>query len=241
MLIMFWVGLIWREDDDAERQAPPARLAKADWRPAVALATVLALATAYQAHVVAHPMHAAQLTPPEGAGWQREASAMTSWEPHWRGMDQMLTAHYRGGERRVMLNVAWYGGQRQDAELINSQNILVPEKHPVWRQLGRKTTRHDLESGPLELVESVLDSRAENQRLLVWQWHRIQARDGISPYRAKIELTLSALLGQGTEATAVILAAPFENDPAEARAVLTAFLAAHKTALDASLDRANEP
>lgn len=241
MLIMFWVGLIWREDDDADRQAPPARLAKADWRPAVALAVVLALATAYQAHVVAHPMHAAQLTPPEGAGWQREASAMTSWEPQWRGMDQMLTAHYRGGERRVMLNVAWYGGQRQDAELINSQNILVPEKHPVWRQLGRKTTRHDLEGGPLELVESVLDSRAENQRLLVWQWHRIQARDGISPYRAKIELTLSALLGQGTEAAAVIVAAPYENDPAEARATLKAFLAAHKAALDASLDRANEP
>ncbi|KAF0102827.1 MAG: hypothetical protein FD187_810 [bacterium] len=241
MLVMFWVGLIWREDDDAEREPPPARTAKSDWRPALALAAVLALATAYQAHVVGHSMHAAHLSPPQGAGWEREASAMTSWAPHWQGMDQMLTAHYRAGERRVMLNVAWYGAQRDGAELINSQNIMVPEKHPVWRSLGRKVTRHEVAGAPLELAESVMDSRADNQRLLVWQWQRIQGRDGISPYRAKIELTLSALLGEGTEAAAVILAAPYENDPAEARAILTAFLAEHKVALDASLDRANEP
>jgi len=241
MLIMFWVGLIWREDDDAERERPPARLARVDWRPALALVALLIAAPVYERHVAAQPMPDVRLVLPQGPGWEREESAMTSWTPHWQGMDQMLTGHYRAGERRVMLNVAWYAAQRKGSELINSQNIMVPEKHPVWRLLGRKSTRQDLAGGSLELVEAVLDARPENQRLLVWQWHRIQGRDGISPYRAKIELTLSALLGQGTEAAAVILAAPYENDPAEARAILTDFIAAHKTALDASVDRANEP
>lgn len=241
MLIMFWVGLIWREDDDTDRQPPAARVARVDWRPALALVALLIAAPAYERQIAAQPMPDVRLALPQGAGWEREDAAMTSWTPHWQGMDQMLTGHYRAGEQRVMLNVAWYGAQREGAELINSQNIMVPEKHPVWRMLGRKTTRQDLAGGSVELAEAVLDSRAENQRLLVWQWHRIQGRDGISPYRAKIELTLSALLGQGTEAAAVILAAPYENDPAEARAILTAFLAAHKTALDASVDRANEP
>lgn len=241
MLLMFWVGLIWREDDAEEDAPPPPHAPRLDWRPALALVAVLVLAPAYERHVAAQPLHVANLGLPEAAGWTREDVAMTSWTPRWQGMDQMLTGHYRGERGPIMLNVAWYAGQRQGAELINSQNILVPEKHPVWRVLGRRLTQHEVAGGPLQLAESVLDSRAENQRLLVWQWHRIQGRDGISPYLAKVELTLSALRGHGTEAAAVIVAAPFENDPAEARAVLTAFLAAHKSALDAKLDRANEP
>ncbi len=32
--------------------------------------------------------------------------------------------------------LAYYPQQKQDAELINSQNVMIPQKHPVWHQLA---------------------------------------------------------------------------------------------------------
>jgi len=242
MLLLFSVGMIWREDDDGEKTAPAAVAAKLAWRPIVALLAVLALMPLYEARVAAKPMHQPDLQLPAGtAGWTREETSFTSWAPHWHGMDEQRDGYFRKGEQRVMLRVYWYGAQRQDAELINSRNIMVPEKHPIWRAMGRKIRPAELDGETVELAESRLDSRAENQRLLVWQWHRIQGRDGISPYRAKIELAFSALLGRGDEAATVIVAASYVNDPSEAEKALADFLAAYKAALDARLDRANEP
>ncbi len=243
MLLMFWVGLLWREDHDEPAPPPPAPPPRAHWRPVAAVLALLALPAAYALHLSDKTVHAPGLALPEPAvGWTRVVEAPTSWQPHWRGMDQMLVGYYRADSGdSVSLHVAWYGAQRHDAELINSQNYMVPERHPVWRDLGRTVTRREVAGHSLPLAASLLDSPAQMQRLLVWQWHRIQGRDGISPYRAKLELAWSALLGRGDEAAAVIVAAPYARDQAEAEATLRAFLDAHKPALDAALDRANEP
>ena len=75
---------------------------------------------------------------------------------------------------------------------------------------------------------------------MAWQWHRIQGKDGINPYRAKIDLALAKLLGRQDIGAAVIIATPYRDkvDADKAAAVLAEFLAAHKPALDAMLDRA---
>lgn len=242
MLAMFWVGLIWREDMEEEAAAAPARKPAFAYPAVIALLAVLALLPLYESHlenrVIATPSLA---LPTPVADWAREETPFSSWEPHWIGMDRQLLGHYRKGDQRIMLFVAWYGAQRQDAELINSQNYMVRQKHPEWRDMRRAVTQVDLAGRPLPLAETGLLAHGSNQRILVWQWHRINGKDGIDPYRAKFDLALRKLLGRHDEAAAIIVATPYTEDAKAAAATLKDFAAAHKAALDSQLDQTARP
>jgi exosortase A len=242
MLAMFWVGLFWREDMGEEAEAAPARQPAFAYPAVIALLAVLALLPLYESHlehrVIATPSLA---LPTPVADWAREETPFSSWEPHWIGMDQQLLGHYRKGDQRIMLFVAWYGAQRQDAELINSQNYMVRQKHPEWRAMRRVVTQVDLAGRPLPLAESGLLAHGSSQRILVWQWHRIGGKDGIDPYRAKFDLALDKLLGQPDEAAAIIVATPYTEDAKTAAATLADFVASHKAALDSQLDQTGKP
>jgi len=242
MLAMFWIGLIWREDLAEEPTPKPAVKPTFAYPAMAALLVVLALLPLYESRIdnrtIATP---ALALPAPVQGWTQEEAPFSSWEPHWVGMDQKLLGHYRNGDQQVMLFVGWYGAQRQDAELINSQNYMVREKHPEWRSMRRVVKQSSLGQQVIPLAESGLMAHGSNQRILVWQWHRIDGKDGISPYRAKFDLALSKLLGQPDEATAIIVATPYTEDAKAAAATLDAFLASHKAALDGQLDQTAKP
>jgi exosortase A len=242
MLIMFWVGLIWREDLGEPPAPPAAATARPAHVQAAALAAFLGLLSLYEGHLDNRAIAAPKLALPAPAqGWQRVETPFSSWEPHWVGMDSKLLGHYRKDDRQILLFVAWYGAQRQDAELINSQNYMVREKHPEWRSMRRTPTQAEIAGRPLPLAESGLMAQGGNQRILAWQWHRIRGKDDINPYRAKFDLALSKLLGRADEATAIIVATPYTEDEKAAAAALKAFLAAHKAELDGQLDRVGRP
>ncbi len=242
MLAMFWVGLFWREDLAEERQPDPAVKPVLALPAAMALLALMALIPFYEGRLSSRPIATPVFNlPSPAAGWTRETQPFSNWEPHWVGADQRLLGYYRKGEQRVMLFLGWYGAQRQDAELINTQNYMVRQKHPDWRSMRRTLTQHGINGAMLPLAESGLLAYAGNQRILAWQWHRIQGRDGINPYQAKFELALSKLLGQADEAAAVIVATPYTEDEKAAAATLNEFLAGHKAELDRQLDRTGTP
>jgi exosortase A len=241
MLIMFWVGLIWREDLD--EMPPPAAAIKA--RPAYAAALALAVALAafpiYERQLDSRPPAVAALQLPAPAqGWQRSDTAFSDWVPRWMGMDSKLAGYYRKGDQQVLLYVAWYGTQRQDAELINTQNYMVRQKHPEWRDMHRLEMQTEIAGRPLPMAESGLMATGDSRRILVWQWYRIQGRDGISPYRAKFDLALAKLSGRSDAAAAIIVATPYTEDAKAATATIRDFVTAHKAALDAQLDQAEK-
>jgi hypothetical protein len=91
------------------------------------------------------------------------------------------------------------------------------------------------------MAESGLMAQSGGQRILVWQGHRIHAKDGISPYRAKLELALNKLMGRPDEAAAIIIATPYTENAQAAVVTLKAFVTAHKAALDAELDQIEKP
>jgi len=241
MMVMFWVGLIWREDLD-EASPPPATTAiRAAPLHAVALALLMAAFPLYEGHLSSRPVpHPALVLPVPAAGWQISQGAFSSWQPHWHGMDIQRIENYQRGEQQVMLFLAWYGTQRDNAELINSRNIMIREKHPDWRQVGRDTLTRNVAGQALPLYEAHLLANHGSQRILAWQWHRIRGKDGVSPYRAKIDLALAKLLGRQDSGAAIIVATPYRDkqDVDQANAALAEFLAAHKPALDAMLDQA---
>jgi EpsI family protein len=208
---------------------------------AAGLALFLAAFPLYEGHLASRPVPTPALAlPAPAAGWQASQTAFSSWLPQWHGMDIQRIENYRRGEQQVMLFLAWYGTQRDNAELINSRNIMVREKHPEWRQVGRDTLTRNVAGQALPLYQAQLLANDEHQRILAWQWHRIQGQDGINPYQAKIDLALAKLLGRQDIGAAVIVATPYRDkiDADKAAAVLAEFLAAHKPALDVMLDRA---
>jgi exosortase A len=241
MLAMFWVGMLWREDLDEPAHPEPTTAPRSAPIHVAALAVILTAFPLYESHSDSRPVPKVTLDLPRAAaGWQGSAEAFSTWEPHWHGMDIERVRYYQRDGQQVMFYLAWYGTQRDNAELINSQNYMVVQKHPAWRQVGRDNPMKTVAGKALPIYEARLLSTDETQRILVWQWNRIEGRDDVNPYRAKIELALDKLLGRPDIGAAVIVATPYrdKNDVDKAGAVLSDFLAAHKVLLDSALDRA---
>jgi exosortase A len=243
MLAMFWVGLIWREDMDGVATPPPATSSpRSAPLHTAALAALLALFPLYEGHLSSRPVPAPTLALPAPAGgWQVSREGFSDWLPQWHGMDIERIGNYVRGDQRVLLFVAWYGTQREDRELINSQNIMIRQKHPEWRQVGRDNLTRTIAGKTLPLYQAQLLANDDQRRILAWQWNRIDGKDGINPYFAKLDLALAKLLGEQDSAAAIIVATPYqERDKSEtAAAVLADFLASNKPALDALLDAAD--
>lgn len=244
MLLMFWAGLFWREDLEMPEAPPPTHEVRAAPVYATLLVAFLAAFPLYEGHLAQRPVPQRTLAlPPPAADWQVDSEPFSDWQPQWSGMDVERIAHYRHGERQVMLYLAWYGTQRDHAELINSRNIMIQEKHPEWRQIGRSFPTREVGAQSMPVYQARLTRGDNSQRLLAWQWHRIKGQDGIDPYRAKLDLALAKLMGRQDMGAAIVITTPYhdEEELAQAQAVLSDFAAQHKLALDRMLDQADQP
>jgi len=159
MMLLFWVGARWREDDapvPADPRAGTSNIALpgAGVRPVgtAALATLLVVAAwpawaAYLDHRADADTRVVALAAPQDAGgWQRQPDQATEWRPSYKGATASVFETYAKGEQQVMLYVAVYRNQKQGAELINSQNVMIHQKHPVWSNIGesrRAETTYD--------------------------------------------------------------------------------------------------
>src|SRR5690606_23777215 len=107
-----------------------------------------------------------QATAPAGSGgWERVEHDWLDWKPRYIAPDQEIQVSYRRSDQRVGLYLAFYGRQRQDAELINTQNVMVPQKHPVWREVQRTRVDIDLPDSRLQVRQARL--AGSGQRVLV--------------------------------------------------------------------------
>ena len=241
MLAMFSVGLIWREDLVEEIPPPPTTSLRSAPMAVLLLTLVLMLFPLYEGHLGNRPVpHPALALPRPAAGWQAIATPITTWLPMWQGMDVQQVGYYRRGEQEVMLYLAWYGTQRENAQLITSQNVFIRQKHPEWRQVAREYPGRNLAGQMTSIYEGRLVSTGERQRLLAWQWNRIDGEDYVSPYRAKLELAYDRMRNRPDSGAAIIVAAPYrdKSDASPAASAMSDFLAAHKAALDTVLDQA---
>lgn len=238
MLLMFWVGLIWREDGVVVASAHPAVASTP--RPAWGMAAVLVLLTTLAPlwqRTLATPTPRVTLTaPPVAKGWQETATAFNDWLPRWLGMDARLVRHYAKGADRVQLFVAYYGQQRQDAELINSQNVMVEQQHVRWQNVGQRVRYVEIAGIPYRILEAKLRTERD-ERILAWQWNRVQGRNDLHPLWIKIKLAVTKVLGGRDDGAAYIIAAPYDDQPAAAERVLRDYLAAMGMTLNAIMDR----
>jgi len=244
MLLLFWIGAFWREDEpeataQANAPAPSAAASGLNWS---VKGLVLTLAA-----ILPWPMYAQYLDARSAAkveivltrpspvqGWQ-QAAAFTDWHPRYAGATLEFQQAYRRDNRVVGVFFAYYRTQQQAAELHNSQNVMTPQKHPVWRKAGESVRSLSLPGQAVEATQTLL--RSDAQRLLIWEWNRIGQRHTNNFYLDKVRLALNKVLGMRDDGAAIVVYAPYEDDPQQAAAILESFIADMLPAINASLDQ----
>jgi EpsI family protein len=242
MLLLFWVGSFWREDDQPEpasaQAAEPASGASRRWLPFALLAlTVAGVWPAYAAWLDSRPLPVvASLQVEVQGGWQ-PGDAFTTWVPHWIGADRQLRQDYTQAGRNVLLQLDYYATQRQDAELINSQNFMIRQKDPAWSNVGEGIVMVDMGGGPRQVRQAKLRG-SDGQRLLVWQWNLIDRRPVVNEHFAKLMLASARVRMKRDDGLSVLIATPYENGEIEAAAATLAHFAADmEPAIGRAIDR----
>lgn len=242
MLLLFWGGSFWREDD--QDVVPGTVRLMAHRVTSVPLATaavaVLALASlwvGYAHYLDTRPlpaMSALQVAPAHG--WQK-VSPQIDWKPHWLGADRRYQASFSQRERTVFLDLNYYATQRQGSELINSQNYMVSQsKHEAWINVGESLASVEVNGQP-RTVRQARMKRKTGERLLVWQWNVVDGRATVNDPLAKFWLALKGISFQRDEGTSVLIAAPYVNSPDEATPVLAAFVTEMEPAIETAIRR----
>jgi exosortase A len=247
MLLLFWIGSFWREDDQPEPvsahqpAAAPASPARPLLPVALGVLVVAGLWPAYAAWLTARPLPAMpELQVEAQRGWQ-PADAFTGWVPHWIGADRQLRQAYSQAGRAVMLELNYYATQRQGAELVNSQNFMIRQKDPDWSNVGERIATFEI-GGHTRQVRQAKMRGSTGQRLLVWQWNLIGTRATVNDPVAKLILAVDRVQLKRDDGLSVLIATPYEETELEAAAAtLARFAADMEPAIAGALDRVDGP
>jgi exosortase A len=244
--IMFFIGSFWRDPDVAhlprmlsnKRSGPGAAVAAAV--AAVAVAAVWpALAWSLRAEMPATGA-AVVAAPAAGAGWKATDREAWDWRPHIVGADGERYDFYTDdGGTPVGLYLGAYLSQRQDAELLSSQNQMVVQKHPVWSDKEQTTRQITIAGQPYQVNQSRLASQT-GRRLLVWSWYRIGDRYTGNPYVGKLFEAATLLFHGRRDGSMIVVAAPYTEHEEKAAEALQGFIDAMLPSIEKTLEEATK-
>ncbi len=252
MMLLFWVGNFWRDDDEADLAAPavdastPVRPAARSRGAAIATMTAASIAIAapwpalgewLERIADAHRPGAVAI---DGiAGWQGDAPTFTNFVPHYRGARATENETFASGDRKVALFVGYYSGQLSNGLMVTYDNDVVIVGDKVWGAVTRRQLTVP-SAGELSVVESEVKTDA-GERLLTWRWYWVNGRLTTSNYLAKIYNALDKLTGRGDDSAVIVVTTPLSGPSAPpAAATLEAFVAAARPRIAERLDAIRE-
>jgi exosortase A len=153
----------------------------------------------------------------DSGSWHVTASSGT-WRPHFPSPSAEVSQTFQKGSEEVGLYIGYYRNQNQARKLVSSQNALVKSNDAEWNELTRGSRDVDL-SGKSLPVRSVVLTRANGERMVVWQWYWINGWLTASDYWAKGYTALSRLLGRGDDSAVIVLYATDDHRSGGANAL----------------------
>lgn len=247
MMLMFWVGSLWRDPPVAglsntpgvppEVPVPLARPTFALPLMALAIAAVSSFWPAYSLRMSDRYIKAApHLSTPRPVGdWQLAAQPPVDWEPQFRFERASLVKTFAKGDRVVTVNIKYYRHQVQDLEMINSANMIASSRSP-WHIMETKPTSVHLAGHAASIRETRL--RSKGGEVLVWHWFNVGQIHTGSEALAKLATAHSRITEGSDDAAAVFLWAPINERGVPASEVLADFVGAMWGSIDETLRRA---
>ncbi len=206
-------------DDPPPATRGPARTA------AVAVASLLLIAAfpAYSRMIEDRGLqvdHAAPVAPPAVGDVWLAVDEGDPLEVRLAGLDPTLRQSYADGDRRVQFMTAYVPVQRQGQEVVSRYHSFEPGSWlRVWGWVEMVALAgSDLQVRAVELRRG-LDGR------LVWYWYWVDGHATADPLVAKLLEIKAKLLGGRLDAALIVVAADFDEDPAEAASAMAAFVA----------------
>ena len=249
MLLLFWIGAFWREDVaeiPIQQNAMAPAMESSNLTPfikAMLLVFVVTLPWSFYAQYLdartADKITLAAVPPVPVNGWQ-QADPFTSWQPQYINPTLQWQQTYRRNGQLVGVFITYYRTQQQGAELNNSQNVMIRQKHPIWSDVGESERPVALRNTATVAVTQTL-LKSANQRLLTWDWDRIDKRYMNNVYSEKVLLAFKKVFGMRDDGTAIVVFTPYEGDPQQAALVLQSFIADMLPAIETSIDQTIQP
>ena len=248
MLLLFWLGSFWREDIPGE--APGGQVSRVPIKPAITApprSTFLTVSAVVLIVVAVWPLLGSRMNtvndtpikvslndPTPRGDWHFAERPLTEWRPEYTNTDASLDRTYQSGNRKVTLYLAYYRRQRQGAELINSDNVLIHQKDPVWSQTADSPYQVTIAGKHWEVRLAKMES--DHQDLLVWYWFWVNGRTTTNHYLAKLWDAKAKLLGEVGDAAAVIIYTPLSDQIGDSEHVLKSFMKAMQPSIEATLE-----
>jgi EpsI family protein len=228
MLLMFWIGSLWREPGAEPLAVFPAQTGdngpgKSRFAAAAAL-VLLAIWPAWSTQIltrVAAPVPESYLRAPELPGWGMRAAPFTEWRPRFLRPNATVEQVYERDTHAVGLQILYYSRETNGAELINSQNVLVTEVDRNWRQIDQGTL-NIAHFGLKQVTTSRL--KGSSQGLIIWQWYYVDGVYTDNTYVAKLLEARARLLGRTRPSAALLVYAPVEVNAAATQTMLRGFV-----------------
>lgn len=247
MLVLFWVGSIWREDtDEAVAFTAPARTAD---RP-VALGSILTATLVAAALVSIWPLMAT-LSRPAGpavspalkapapvGNWQSVDPTLASWKPRFVNPRAEVFQSYADGKARVALYIGYYRHQWQDSQLISSQNSLASATSGEWLVSVEALRPIRVSDDEFALAETQLRNNTGN--LLVWRWYWVDGRFTANRYLAKLLQAKANLTGGGDDGAVVVVYASLDQSRERTAETLRHFVESMSPAIKSGLQSARD-
>jgi len=241
VMLMFWIGSFWwdREPEsepataltDAEQQAGARSYW---WGLPLVLLLLLAAPVAMQVARSGSAGTTPQIPVPQAlGGWTLVDAPLSTWQPDYKGPTATRLASYRRDGAQVDVELFDYRDQSQGAELVNSQNILIRQKHPIWQMRSAGPTQITLNGASTGATQSVLNSRA--LRLLTWEWYWIDGHVTSNDYIAKALEAMARITDPGRGGFALVLSTPIEEQDKRGHQRLQSFVDAMWPALETSM------
>lgn len=245
MLLLFWVGSFWREDQvDETKKEVVARqstskkegsLAKSIWAAGAVLLVALIWPT-YAAYLERNDYlnvtPEINITLPFSHGGD-----VYNWEPTYIGTPVKDRQVYSYQGKSVRMYVTYYYNQVQGNELINSGNYLGQEKDQSWRVIDETEQNITFDSKKMAITQNHLHTHRE--KLLVWRWFWVNGVETANPFLAKALLSKHKLFDEGDMGAEIIVAAPYEDQSSEVVPVLQQFISESLPAIREGLIRAH--
>lgn len=242
MLLLFWVGSFWREDGQApsDARAASSPALPLPVRPlAGSAAAVLAVLLVWPA-LAARADHAAPTAPEARLALAAAAPAgpaFTAWQPDYAPASSTLRQFFAGSPP-VGLTVLFYRDVPGGPKLVSSANRFSQPKSE-FRENSADLRDESFGGRHVAVREAMLG--VDGRRLLVWQWYWVNGSMTSSHYVGKLLQIKGKLLSGNGDGAAVMVFAPYEEDPAAARAAMRAFLDNNLAPLDQALAGTRRP
>lgn len=236
MFLMFWIGSYWRQDTSTE-PAPPAagRNAPAGQLLAAAGAAIVCIGIwpLYANHIESASFNPAPVALSTLQPLWPEDKPFTSWKPHFYPANAELHRFYRQGDKSVGLAVLYYRNQQPNSTLISSTNQLLAPKDTQWRRAGNSLRSEMIGSTQLGVRETLINGASGP--FVVWHWYWIDKQFVTNDYLGKLLQAKEKFLLNGDDSAALMVFAPYNERPEEARVILRDFLNANLGAFEARL------